>query len=357
MLKDLKSKLPSKKKSEEVEDDELQDDVTHPTRQADTSGVTDISDEEDFEEEAPQSLVDKIKAQFSKSSKAKKSQDDDEEEDEEEEKKPKKKLSPIHIIAILALVYFAADEFLIPKEDAPSSEAQVSSAEEAIKKKAEERRKAKEAAAAAAAKAKEEGNVEPPSIVEDPATPTPDIAVEPESTPTDIPVDEAPMITDTPVPSIEEPVMPEPSIPETTVETPVTPQPSDTGITDSNDTIDGGMIADEDDENNNNLTDKILQDLEKQANNSEVKTTKKEYVAPPDYEYKGRGLVYNCVGKHWACVDAPSYKSCEDNSASTKTLGKSKECYPFNIYEDSKGCANVQNRMVSSSAKTNFCNE
>ena len=103
------------------------------------------------------------------------------------------------------------------------------------------------------------------------------------------------------------------------------------------------------------VTDKILEDLEKQVNKEQPKEVQKEYVSPPDYEYKGRGLVYNCRGKHWACVDAPSYKSCEDNFSSVGYLKKNKECYPFNVYDTTKGCELMQNRVVSSNAKTDFC--
>lgn len=122
----------------------------------------------------------------------------------------------------------------------------------------------------------------------------------------------------------------------------------------SNDTIDENVAESTGEDN---LTDKILQDLEKEAKKSEVKNDRKDYVAPPDYEYVGRGLVYNCTGKHWACVDGPSYKSCENNAASIKYLKKTAECYPFNVYQSQKGCENMQNRMVSSSAKTAFCSE
>ena len=103
------------------------------------------------------------------------------------------------------------------------------------------------------------------------------------------------------------------------------------------------------------MTDKILEDLEKQVKKDKPKEAKKEYVSPPDYEYKGRGLVYNCAGKHWACVDGPSYKSCEDNFSSTTFKKKKIECYPFNIYTSKKGCESMQNRVVSSNAKTGFC--
>lgn len=122
---------------------------------------------------------------------------------------------------------------------------------------------------------------------------------------------------------------------------------------DSVDSIDGDQSVTTSDEN---LTDQILQDLEKQAKTNKPAQQKTQYVAPPDYEYRGRALVYNCVGKHWACVDGPSYKTCEDNSSSVQYLKKKTECHPFNIYETVRGCEIMQNRMVSSTAKTNFCN-
>lgn len=104
------------------------------------------------------------------------------------------------------------------------------------------------------------------------------------------------------------------------------------------------------------LTEKILQDLESQTKSS-AQDAPKQYVAPPDYEYPGRGLVYNCKALHWACVDGPSYKTCEENALYLKENNKAPECYPFNVYETSNGCVNMQNRMVSSGASTDFCNE
>jgi len=88
---------------------------------------------------------------------------------------------------------------------------------------------------------------------------------------------------------------------------------------------------------------------------SETKKQVTTYTNPPDYEYRGRGLVYNCAGKHWACVDGASYKTCEDNFSSTTYLKKNIECYPFNVYESVRGCESMQNRVVSSNAKTDFC--
>jgi hypothetical protein len=117
------------------------------------------------------------------------------------------------------------------------------------------------------------------------------------------------------------------------------------------------ITGDTSDASSEDLTEQILTGLEKEVNKNQNTTTKKtEYVAPPDYEYQGRGLVYNCSGKHWACVDGPSYKACEENASSNEFLKKKTECHPFNIYESPRGCASIQNRMVSSNAKTSFCN-
>ncbi len=138
---------------------------------------------------------------------------------------------------------------------------------------------------------------------------------------------------------------------ETSSET--TDQESVVPVEGSVDTVDETVNSNGDE----NLTDKILQDLETQVKTTKVENEQKEYVAPPDYEFVGRGLVYNCVGKHWACLDGASYKLCETNLASVKYQKKSIECYPVNVYQNQKGCELIQNRMVSSSAKTNFCSE
>lgn len=149
------------------------------------------------------------------------------------------------------------------------------------------------------------------------------------------------------------------------VEVPETPElgPGKTDTTDSfSDTSDKVIDSSEKETkkeqgSGEDFTEEILLDLEKQAKEAKKIETIKEYVAPPNYEYVGRGLVYNCTGKHWACVDAPSFKSCEENQSSVKYLKKKIECHPFNVYDSIKNCENMQNRLVSSSAKTNFCNE
>lgn len=117
----------------------------------------------------------------------------------------------------------------------------------------------------------------------------------------------------------------------------------------------GDLSSPIDDQESGDLTEKILQDLENQTK-TKVSETPAQYVAPPDYEYTGRGLVYNCKALHWACIDGPSYKTCEDNFNFQKSKNAKPECYPFNVYETTRGCANMQNRMVSAGSKTEFCN-
>lgn len=336
MISDLKTKLPflKKKDAEYDESEEIQEE-DNSSHQDDETGVTDISDVENDEEASDQdsSLLHKLKSKI-----------------QSLQKKPTTKSAPAGnedkkkkiiyaVIGVGLLVILFSDE-IFPPEQAPEQAA--SSFTRPVRKK-------------------------PQPKTETEATPTTETPAEtaPESTgeaitdtPSDSPVDVTSTET---LPTEALPDTSTESIPDATVET--TPDTStvdtatetipDSSFSSSIDTVDGEATP----SSNDNLTDQILQDLEKQAKSSQVTETKKEYVSPPDYEYRGRGLVYNCAGKHWACIDAPSYKSCEDNNSSTKHLGKAIECYPFNVYDSVKGCENMQNRMVSSSAKTNFCNE
>lgn len=105
------------------------------------------------------------------------------------------------------------------------------------------------------------------------------------------------------------------------------------------------------------MTEKILKDLEKQVQGSKENTPTPAgpYVAPPDYENFGRGLVYNCKDKHWACIDGASYSICQQNYGSLKADGKPKECYPDSVYQTEKSCVWMQNEKITSGTKTDFC--
>lgn len=355
-------------------------------------------EEEDEGEENSNSIVDKIKKQLpflSKlipNKKAKSVRDDDKTdpgvaiEDEEGSSKKAGKKKPNKIIFIvvgLGLVFLFADDFLPKDEPAETPVVQTpkkKSQRELDKEKAA--LKAKEAAETPTETPTEAPTETPVAETEKPAEEETPVA--PVETPTEAPNEtisetpiEAPVETPTETPAVEEPTAPVESIGES--ETPMPTEESDPSIGIEEPALDlgdsttpeGVTLSPSDNAGEDQIgmpgdttagggdfTDKILQDLEKQAQDKEKTTPKKrDYVSPPDYEYTGRGLVYNCVGKHWACVDAPSYKICEQNHDSTKALNKKVECYPFNVYEKTKNCQSTQLMMTSSNAKTAFCNE
>ncbi|MBC7428401.1 MAG: hypothetical protein H7336_07300 [Bacteriovorax sp.] len=76
---------------------------------------------------------------------------------------------------------------------------------------------------------------------------------------------------------------------------------------------------------------------------------------PPVYDQVGRGLVYNCKDKYWACVDKPSYVVCNKNMKWNELKGNTAECIIQNIYNTDEDCAKIQKYNVSTSQPTAFC--
>ena len=79
------------------------------------------------------------------------------------------------------------------------------------------------------------------------------------------------------------------------------------------------------------------------------------YTAPPAYDQLGRGLVYNCKEKYWACVDKFAYVNCNKNMKWNKSHQKSAECAVQNVYNSEEDCGVVQKYNVSTSKATGFC--
>lgn len=77
--------------------------------------------------------------------------------------------------------------------------------------------------------------------------------------------------------------------------------------------------------------------------------------APPPYDQLGRGLVYNCKDKYWACVDKPAYVTCNKNMKWNKSKGNTAECVVQAIYNTDDDCAKVQKYNVNTSVATAFC--
>lgn len=79
------------------------------------------------------------------------------------------------------------------------------------------------------------------------------------------------------------------------------------------------------------------------------------YTAPPSYDQLGRGLVYNCKGKYWACVDKIAYVACNKNMKWNKSHQKAAECSVQNVYNSEEDCGVVQKFNVSTNKATDFC--
>jgi hypothetical protein len=389
LINDLKSKIPLGKKTkaldEELDQNEATESRSNASSDGDKTGVTDISgtnlaDEGTQSEMSSdvgvenKSLVHKLKKKFEEfQSKKNKSSSDElypgasndgpvsDDAAAANAKAKKKRLIIIGVAAILAIT------FLIPGEEedtaVPEVAVKLKPRKKPVKPKPKTEETSPDSTSTAATTAPTEGggsaspstgNLPGEQASGDagaaPESTSPDSAVTEATSTETLPVSEAGTTdtTATSTPSIDlssdEPVSGETPSTDTSV--------MSTPSSDSIDSVDGTVTTET---NPDSITDQILEDLEKQVETKKPVQIKKEYVSPPDYEYFGRGLVYNCAGKHWACVDAPSYKTCEDNSSSVKYLNKKTECHPYNVYETAKGCQNVQNRMVSSSAKTNFC--
>ena len=80
-----------------------------------------------------------------------------------------------------------------------------------------------------------------------------------------------------------------------------------------------------------------------------------EFVAAPEYSEVGRGLVYNCKGKHWACINKYSYFACRDNLKWAKENKKVLECYTKDVYRNEKDCRIIQTHYINTNLKTDFC--
>lgn len=303
----------------------------------------------------------------------------------------------IRIALVLGALYFAYD-YLNPTEE-PTEVAEELPVDPPVKKNKKKRPPPGEAASASPDAAPPAEGAAPvdPTAPTDPAVAAPvDTApvepapVDPAVTPPTEPTVAAP--TDTPPPPVE-PVVDAPPEqvppPVESVDIPVEPIGDETPISEDSAPIEatapdnfvepapdlippentepkvGGEEAPGTDQvtdgqpatDNPDMTEQILKDLEKQIQDKKdsVPATGAAYIEPPEYENFGRGLVYNCRGKHWACVDGASYRVCEQNYSSLKGTTKPKECYPDSVFQTDKACIWMQKERITAGTKTGFC--
>lgn len=76
---------------------------------------------------------------------------------------------------------------------------------------------------------------------------------------------------------------------------------------------------------------------------------------PPDYDRIGRGLVYNCSGKHWACLDREEFFQCKNNQIWSKQKGGPPSCAIYEVYLTNEDCARAQLQKVNLKFDKSIC--
>ncbi len=72
-----------------------------------------------------------------------------------------------------------------------------------------------------------------------------------------------------------------------------------------------------------------------------------EYVSPPNYEVLGRGLVYNCIKQHWACVDKANFFQCSKNAKWFASQSKGSECMTDAVFATIEDCNSGQLQRIN----------
>ncbi len=69
-----------------------------------------------------------------------------------------------------------------------------------------------------------------------------------------------------------------------------------------------------------------------------------------DYRERGAGLVYNCLGGHWACIDRVNYKKCQRLAAHQPPA-----CRALRFFKSLKQCRAVQQAQIDKGTRPTFC--
>ena len=257
---------------------------------------------------------------------------DEDDEDDEDDEVAKKKTMIIRGIVASVIIWFCVDEFILTKDvppEAPKKSRKKKLKRKSPKKKAKVKEEKFEAIAESTAEARPE------------TTPEMTPEARPETTPEMTP-ETTPEMTNRP--SIE------PTVNIIPIATPLDESNSDDSILsdldqsipDNNVSRPNGLGAFED----------ALNKLKPESSKVSVSIP-----AAPDYFIIGRGLVYNCTGKHWACVDKKSYFICLKNYKASKENGVRPECSVEAIYGSDDDCQVIQTYNINTSKPTNFCSK
>ncbi|MBF0297163.1 MAG: hypothetical protein HQK51_00465 [Oligoflexia bacterium] len=100
----------------------------------------------------------------------------------------------------------------------------------------------------------------------------------------------------------------------------------------------------------NNQTQRIPSSKNLSLNPDSLTNENNAHALPiPNYNSKGRGLVYNCKGKHWACLNKEHYFQCKSNQIWSKQKNTSPTCVIFEVYASEEDCIETQKMKVNES--------
>ncbi|WP_164848320.1 hypothetical protein [Halobacteriovorax sp. HLS] len=290
---------------------------------------------------------------------------DDEDEEDDEKKAAKKKQLLIRGFIVLIIAFLAYDTLLAPKEE---EIVQVPEVKRPKRKRARVNRKKTPVVKEKVDKAAESKSNTAPTVEKSPVAQDPPVVKE-EQVPAPSGEEKAPVVANEESTSANE--QPEVVAPDDTNNQMNENNQEDQ--TESKETIVENSLqlnnsTEESAEvslgENNSAAEKSESSLDKTLDNlsenapkmiEKVPEKEIEYQEPPSYQNTGRGLVYNCLGKHWACVDQTSYLNCKKNSDWSLANDKSPECFPSDIYQNFKDCRTIQIDRINTLSDTSFC--
>lgn len=267
-----------------------------------------------------------------------------------EDKKKKQISMLIRVVVVLALAYMAIDQFVLKSDDPSTEVADIPVVPRKPRRKVvpapteggSEVKKAEGESTEAKPEAKTEESSTAKSPESAPET-APETAPEAASqTAGTAPVEQAPIENINIADKKAEEVPPQ-AVGETPTvgEVKSSETPIDKSIDSLIDSVDAPAKTDAADKKEIKLEDKIVAD--------------DNYTPPPAYDQLGRGLVYNCKEKYWACIDKMAYVSCNKNMKWNVANGKAAECVVQNVYNSDEDCNIVQKYNVSTNKETPFC--
>lgn len=293
--------------------------------------------------------------------------EDEEEEDEDEitegEKSQNKRKKIIQLIIALGVVYFVADEVM----NSSSSDEEIVIPDPPAQTQKKRPKKIEEPAIQAQQVENEAQKVQ--EVIEPPQEETVQEAIKEEE-----PVEES-VVEEKQVEEIVETakVRQGVSVNDTTMDSDVlkmdeieskteeesNPLVNDEGVTNDNESSQMSekeqIPSEEIDKNESSSLDSQLTNIMKSVE-KENEQKQFEYVSPPNYENFGESLVYNCKGKHWACVDKQAHFQCLYNYRWSKQNSKKPECSNSKVLASGKDCRMLQLYNINMIVETPDCN-